>query len=346
MPNPSPRHTAFCILVFCLSATTAFAAETAPSAVQKVATGLKNPCSVAVRPDGAADQYEVFVADAGAGKVVKFAASNPGKSIDVVSGFTMPQTNNGNGARTGIQSLLFLDHLRLLVTGTDDDEQPFFQLYELPESDTPLSSDQHKADVRLSAGKKHDANGIRTLPGIARTQPNEKFGDVLIVPSRADTGSDGLVVIPVRAGMLAEPVAVQLTNPGGDLAVDAITAVKSGYIVLAGRAEKSDQSSVLAFVNPLDRSVVMQVPVELERIVALAYSPKTGNLYAANSATSNKSHSGIFRVDATEKNGAPACKIQKIERIESPTALAFAPSGALYITTSGNGAVLRANDVP
>jgi hypothetical protein len=346
MPNPSPRQTAFCILLFCFIATTAFAAEPAPSAVQKVAMGLKSPCSVAVRPDGAADQYEVFVADAGAGKVVKFATNNPGKSTDVVSGFTIPQANNGNGAQTGIQSLLFLDHLRLLVTGTDDDAEPFFQLYELPESYTPLSSDQHKADVRLSAGKKNDANGIRTLSGIARTQPNEKFGDVLIVPSRADTGSDGLVVIPVRAGMLAEPVAVQLTNPGGDLAIDAITAAKSGYIALAGRAEKSDESSVLAFVNPLDRSVVMQVPIALERIVALAYNPKTGNLYAANSATSNKSHSGIFRVDATENNGALACKLKKVASVETPTALAFAPNGTLYITVSGQGTLQRINDVP
>jgi hypothetical protein len=103
---------------------------------------------------------------------------------------------------------------------------------------------------------------------------------------------------------------------------------------------------VLAFVNPLDRSVVMQIPVELERIVALAYSSKTGNLYAANSASSNKSHSGIFRVDATEKNGAPACKLKKVASVETPTSLAFAPNGTLYITVSGQGILQRIDDVP
>jgi hypothetical protein len=340
---PRPWRLSFCVLLVLLGVDAAFTAEPTSSAVQKVATGLKNPCSVAVRPDGVADQYEVFVADAGTGKVVKFSPSNPGKSTDVVSGFTIPQSSKADHERMGIQSLIFLDHMRLLVTGADDDGQPFFQMYELPESETPLSADQHKSDVRLASGKKDDSSVIRALPGIARTQPNEKFGDVVIVPSRADTGSDGLVVIPVRAGMLAEPAAVQLTNPGSDLEIDTITASKSGYIVLAGRANNPEKESVLAFVSPLDRRVVMQVPIELGKIVALAYSPKTGNLYAANSP-SDKS-GGIFRVDAIEKNGTPACKLEKVASVESPAALTFAANGSLYIT-SHKGELLQIHAVP
>jgi hypothetical protein len=346
MPFYLPRHPASCIFFALLSPAFSIAAEPAPPTVQKVAAGLKSPCGVAVRPDGAADQFEIFVADAGAGKIVKFSPSKPGKSIDVISGFAIPQSADDGAARTGIQALLFLDHMRLFVTGADDDREPFFQLYELPEAETPLSADQHKSDVRLPDGKKGEENRIRTLPGIARTQPNEKFGDVVIIPSRAETGSDGLVLVPVRAGMLAEPVPVQLTNPDNDLEIDSITAAKSGYIVLSGRADKSEKESVLAFVNPLDRRVVMQVPVELERIVALAYSPKTGNLYAANSPPSNKGRSGIFRVDAFEKNGAPACKLEKVASIEQPTALAFAPSGTLFVTAAGKGGLLRIDDVP
>jgi hypothetical protein len=345
---PRPGYSVTFILqvaLLLLNVGNAVAAELASPAVQKVASSLKGPCAVALRPDGAGDLHEIFVADAGAGKVVKFLSSNPGKSIDVVSGFAIPQPSKAGSESRGIQSLLFLDHLRLIVTGADDDGQPFFQMYELPESETPLSADQHKSDVRFAAGNKDDGSGIRTLPGIARAQPNEKFGDVVIVPSRADTGSDGLVFIPVRAGMLAEPAAVQLTNPGSDLRIGTITLSKSGYIVLAGRRGNSEEGSVLAFVNPLDRRVVMQVPIELERITALAYSPKTSNLYAASSPT-NHDRDGIFRVDAIEKDGAPACKLEKIASVESPTALAFSPFGTLYVTSSRNDSLWRMVDVP
>src|SRR6185369_13662019 len=120
-------------------------------------------------------------------------------------------------------------------------------------------------------------------------------------------------------------VPMQLTNPNAELEIDSVAATKTGYIVLAGRENKSDHSSLLAFVNPLDRRVVMQVQVELARIAGLAYNPKTGDLYVANSEPENK-QSGIFRIDAVENNALSMCKATKIFDAESPTALAFTAS--------------------
>jgi DNA-binding beta-propeller fold protein YncE len=80
----------------------------------------------------------------------------------------------------------------------------------------------------------------------------------------------------------------------------------------------------------------MQVPTDLRRIVALAYSPKSGNLYVANSPTTDDNHSGIYRIDRLNKADASACTAVRIADVRSPTALAFAPDGALYVTTTGD----------
>jgi hypothetical protein len=97
----------------------------------------------------------------------------------------------------------------------------------------------------------------------------------------------------------------------------------------------SPQPSRLAFFSPLDRRIVMQVSTDLQRVVALAYSPKSGNLFVANSPTTGDGRSGIYRIDGVVRPEAAACAAVKIADVHSPTALAFAPDGALYVTASG-----------
>ena len=64
---------------------------------------------------------------------------------------------------------------------------------------------------------------------------------------------------------------------------------KTGHIVIAGvSATKHDEPGILRFINPINRRVVLQLPVELANIVALAYDPKSGKLYAANSPPTTK----------------------------------------------------------
>jgi DNA-binding beta-propeller fold protein YncE len=78
------------------------------------------------------------------------------------------------------------------------------------------------------------------------------------------------------------------------------------------------------------------MPTDLRRIVALAYSPKSGNLYVANSPTTDDGHSGIYRIDQMTKPDVSTCTAVRIADVKSPTALAFAPDGALYVTTASD----------
>jgi hypothetical protein len=321
----------------CSFASVAFGADASAVAVKKVLTGLKNPHDVAVRPEGSSEAYEVFIAESGAGRVVKILSNKPEKRVDVISGFSTKPANDDKLSSPGVHSLEFLDHMRLVATGGDEDGVPFVRLYELPEPASPLTADQHKHEANVpEAGKEPNFNA-HVFRGVARTQPNDRVGDFLLVSAPNEGQPTGLVYVPVRSGTLGDAVPAQLKNAGDDFQISAIAVGSNGYVVVAGNERgESTQPSRLSFFSPLDRRIVLQLPTELQRIVAVAYSPKSGNLFVANAPTNDDDRAGIYRIDRVAQSDAAACKAVKIAYVRNPTALAFAPDGVLYVTASGD----------
>src|SRR5690349_10170973 len=121
MPDRRIRRVCLFLLLFAfvsLLGSALVADDTGSITTKKILSGLNHPTSIAIRPESGTDTYEVFVAEGGAGRVTKFRSDKPEKRADVVAGFS---TKQGSGA----QSLYFLDHLRLVVAGGDDDGAPF-----------------------------------------------------------------------------------------------------------------------------------------------------------------------------------------------------------------------------
>src|SRR5213080_3816353 len=97
------------ILALGILCSTALAANAADNnvTVQKVLAGLQNPRGVAVRPDGSGDSYETFIAESGAGRIVKVTTAKPEKATDVVSGFSTKSASGEDLLAPGVQSLYF-----------------------------------------------------------------------------------------------------------------------------------------------------------------------------------------------------------------------------------------------
>jgi hypothetical protein len=332
--------------ITCSFASTACGADTNAVAVKKILTGLKNPHGVAVRPEGSGEAHEVFVAESGAGRVIKIASDKPEKRIDVVAGFSTKLANGDSPTSAGVHSLYFLDHMRLLVAGGDDDGVPFVRLYELPDPESPLTSDQHKHEANVPETGKDAKFNAHVFRGIARTQYNDRVGDFLLVAAPVDGDSTGLVYVPVRSGTLGDAVPAQLKNAAGATQIGGITVGNNGYATLATNSlDDSAQPSRLAFFSPLDQRIVMEIPTELQRIVALAYSPKSGNLFVANSPTNEDDRAGIYRIDRATQPGAFSCIAIRIADVRRPAALAFAPDGTLYVSASGDPKTKNAGEL-
>jgi hypothetical protein len=79
----------------------------------------------------------------------------------------------------------------------------------------------------------------------------------------------------------------------------------------------------------------MALPTGLRDVVALAYSPSSNRLYAADLAWSAAGEGGIYRLDAGKVDGRSGLKAIKIASLERPTALAFAADNTLYAVALG-----------
>lgn len=316
----------------------ASAAIASDVAVEKVLTGLQVPCDVAVRPLSAGEPYEVFVADRGAGRVIRFLSTATDAHTDAITGFSAETAADENSQSPGIHSLIFLDHTRLVIVGGDENNTAFLRLYELADQNVAVKSDEHKQSIDLPSDDIEPKFDLRSFHDLARTQPNDKVADMLLIAATGKHGPAGLWRVALRANTLGEIAPFDIANSrDNSAAVGGIAVASNGYIVVAaGSGKESGRTGELKFLSPADGRVVMQIKTELQHISAVAYSPTAGNLFAANFASRGEQDGGVYRIDDAGQPGKPASTAVKVADVARPTALAFGPDGALYITALGD----------
>lgn len=301
--------------------------------VDTVLANLNEPSSVAIRPGGAPERYEGFVANGGARRVIKISSNAPNRPADVITGFPAASAPGNRRSMGNPSCLLFLDekHIVVGISGAP----PELRLYELTEAGTPLTADGAKQKVAPDLpGEKPEATFV-VFAGLARTRSNDFVADMLLVAIRRT----GVWKLPVRANMLGEmsalesmpsfrPTAFVLSSPR------ALAISEQGYLLAVDDGSRSIRNRFM-FLNPTSGQVVLGFDPGLTDVRSVAYSPKSGNLYALAKAY-GKGEEGLFRIDDANKPGEQQITVTKVADIKQATALAFGPDGALYVTTLGD----------
>ena len=321
--------------VVCLFAAAASATEDVT--VATMLQGLQSPCGLAIRPGASGDDYEIYVSDPGAGRVIRVRSGQPGTGEHAITGFASPRTGDNAVQSSGPRGLLFLDRTRLVVTGGEGDGHAFIRLYEVSDEQTPLAAERYEQHIEQAASGEQPAVVVKSFHGLARTLANDSVADMLVVVALGKQGSAGTWKVPIRAGTLGELEIFSSAQPRDELIVPGGIAVgRHGYIVVSEPIANDDaHANRLTFLNPIDGSVALELTVELPAVASLAYSPRTGNLHAAAFASSHAERGGIYRIDDVGEPGKPACAAVKIAEVARPTALAFGPDGALYVAALG-----------
>ncbi len=268
---------------------------------------------------------------------MRVVANRPDAADEMIAGFPVNVSAGDRPNSPGIQSLYFLDHLRLVVAGGDNDAKPFIRLYELQDLEGVLQFDEHKQTADPPADEDRASDDIRSFHDLARTRPNDRVADALLLAAAGERGPAGLWKVAVRANTIGEIAPFDAVKESEHTAaIGGIAIANSGYIVVAGDSESgSEHHAALRFLNPVDGRVALQFQTELPNIVGLAYNPTTGNLFAACIDPTDKAADGIYRLDDAGKRGKPACRATQIAALPRPTALAFGTDGTLYVTALG-----------
>jgi hypothetical protein len=294
-------------------------------AVESVLSRLKHPTSVAIRPGGTADAYEVFVAESGARRVFKISSNEPSRPVHVITDFPGAP---GELVPSGYAcDMLFLDDKHLVV-GIHDEPSKLL-LYDLAEAGNPLTAGSAKQRVTPEASGRI-AESIDGPPvGLTRTRSNDSVADVLLV---AIFGS-GVWKVPIRANMLGEMSRLEIQSQRQVMHPATLTVSEQGYVLAWNGPLERGGDARLMFVNPVNGQVALEFETDIQQIEGMAYSPKSGNLFAV--ARTEADNEGLFRIDDARTPGEQKIAVTKLANIARPTALAFGPEGALYVTTVG-----------
>lgn len=305
--------------------------------VRTVLTGLRNPCGVAVRPTGP-PTFQVFVSESSAGRIVCVASDSLEQAQEVVTGFPAAASDKGPPHQMGPLGLLFLDARQLVVgIGAEDDDGALLHVYDVGQP-WPIAAEGTKARLMRPDELPMSATNPPGVYALARTRANDYVPDLVVMTAGRVGAPRWLLKSRVQADMLGELLVFADVDPGG-VRPTAIAVGPSGRIVVAhvGALDRPGDSW-LAFYNPVDGREEMRVEAGLDDVVALAYSPTSERLYAADFALADPSRSGIYRLDDASEPGRPACRAVKVADVRRPTALAFVPGigGPLFVTTFGD----------
>jgi hypothetical protein len=320
-------------LILCLTAT---AAASDKATVTKLMSGLERPVAIAVRPDANGEDYQIFVADSRAGRIACLPRANAEAWKDVITAFELPPANGSNTPTAGPSGLFLLDRNRLVVTGNAASGRAYVRLYELADDHAVLSAEQYEQQIEPPASSDSEVPAIESFAGMTRTRANRYVADVVIFRVQGRSGRPGTWQAPVRAGTLgALSVFAPVLQSDDASRAGAIAVAPQGYVVVTESPADDSDAKVLRFLDPVDGSLVLETRVEMPPIVAIAYSPRTGSLYAAATGSSDEKRDGIYRIDDESRPGRPAAAGVQIGKLQRPTAMAFAPDGTLYVTALG-----------
>ena len=294
--------------------------------VEKVLGGLSNPCGVAIQPETG----HVFVADSAAGRVIRIV---DGKPEDVITGSPKDVYGKGPMYEIGPLGLVFLDKNTLVVgDGGFKDGEEFIRVYTIPEAGKPALD--YEKDAKSKAGPLTGTDEIKpegNLYGLAATKT------AIYVTCNGDDTKGWVSKVDINGTKLGKleryiptKEAVEVDAPVG------ITISPRGEIVIGQMGEiNKPKDSLLTFYSAKSGAKILNLETGLNDIAGLAYSPKTGLLYAIDFAWMALPEGGLFRLDSEQKPGATSVKSTKIATLDKPTAMAFAPDGTLYVTIVG-----------
>ena len=313
------------------------AADQGEPQVTELIAGLRFPTAMAVRPSGGRDQVEVWVAECGESKVVRYHSGSSEGWSDAIVELSAPPEANGEENAEGQESeeepsgapipagLYFQSRNRLVLT--HGGELPL-RVFDIKDNGLPLKGGN--AD-QLGEPKEAWAGG---LAAVARNP------DGLYFLGFGGERTNWIALAPIKGAEIGPIEKFRDATKGTDSDTPrAITFSSKGYLVIGLAGDEAGESR-LVFLDPYrgESPPVMVLKTGLADINSLAYHPKSGSLYAADSSWSDAEKGGIYRLDAksVEQGGNESCEAVLVANLPYAMAIDFDSEGNLYAVSAAS----------
>ncbi len=292
-----------------------------------LARGLDNPTGVAVHPTSG----DVYIATHAG--VMKYTAGTKKKGATTlaIGGYPNPTDIYGKGPKYAIGPLgvTFTSDGQLVVgDGSRKDGDELIRIYNV---DGKQAIKEGDAACTLGPIKPSDqsAKGEGNFYGVAIG------AGALYITCNGDDTKGWVAKAPLSGGKPgALELAIATKVATGTDAPGPITFSPGDKDVVVGQKGEMNVpgDSLLTFYDPKTGKLKKSYKTGLSDVTGLAYSPKTGKLYATDFAWSAPDKGGLFRLDI---NGDKVTAV-KVLSLDKPTGIAFGKDGSLYVATFGS----------
>ena len=290
---------------------------------------LENPSGVAVHPGTG----HVFITSRQG--VFRWPPKMMSKIYLEVDGFPTDEYGKGPKYNIGPLGVTLWGTDRLIVPdGSKPDGEEIVRIYKIADE---LPAKPRKADETEFVLGPIKGNPEINYKGEGNYYAAVVWNDTIYVTANGDDTKGWIVTSKIVDGKPGELTGAIATKEATQVdAPVAITVTPDGSSLVVGQmGEVSVPGDSLLTFYDKDGKLTKKYNAKLNDITGLAYSPKTGKLYATDFAWAEeiKTNGGLFELVIEGEEVTP----KKILGLDRPTALAFDKDGTLYLTVFGTG---------
>jgi DNA-binding beta-propeller fold protein YncE len=293
-----------------------------------VAGNFYNPSGVAVQ----AETGHIFVCMTD--RIVRIIPGDPYDVHDEVVGFPNETYGKGPVYEIGPLGLAFADKNTLVVgDGGQEDGDEIVRIYTV--GDKPLPKDQVQKADKMASFSSPIVPGPDSLGGEGNFYGVAILGSTVFVTCNGDDTKGWIAKLeldlkkPAPLKLVPFIQSKELTDTNAPMGATITPDGKLLVCQFGSHYVRPD--SLLTFYDPVTGNLEKKLTTGLRDLTGVAYSPKTGKLYATDFSWAKPAEGGLFRLDIV----GGEVKVEKLASLDRPTALAFTPAGKLYVTTIG-----------